>query len=189
MNNQWCSQCGYPECFDGQNFEEEYSEDKPCPNCNFDRKKFVQTRAKWIDERLASYLNNKEYDRYKNLIRAVMRSDSIAAKYNLMTLFLEHGTRKIHIENLQERLKNLYCKDESLENYIHSIVNFNPKLNSIEISTKSGRDMKEDCSMYFVVDKAKYSDNMDEYFDDADKKMQRIKDYLRIILTESKNLK
>lgn len=148
-----------------------------------------EDEQKWANDRLKAYLEDSKYNNYHSLIYMVLNSDSKSAKYNLITLLMELGTSQIEVENLQKRLENLYCQDKSLENYINDIVQFNPKLNSIDITTASRQDIKDDFSLYLQVDKAKYSDNMDEYFADAKEKMKKIKDYLRIILTESKNLK
>lgn len=143
----------------------------------------------WANDSLKAYLENSKYRDYNKLIDMVLNSDSKSVKYNLITLLMELGTNELEIENLQNRLKNIYCQDKSLEDYINDIVQFNPKLNSIDITTASRRDIKDNNSLYLQVDKAKYSNNVDEYFTDAKEKMEKIKDYLRIILTESKNLK
>jgi len=144
---------------------------------------------KFINNTLQKYLDDPKYKSYDDLISLVLNSKSSAAKYNLFTLFMKIRTEEFTVENLQNRLENIYCEDKSLEDYIKDIVQFNPKLNSIEITTKSRQDIKDENSLYLHIDKAKYSDNMDEYFADADKKIKRIENYLRIILTESKNLK
>lgn len=146
-----------------------------------------ERQLKFINDHLIRYLEKPEYKQYSKLINLILESDSISAKYNLFTLLMNHDTDVLTINGLRDRLHNLYCADLNIEAYIDSIIEYNPKLNYISISSKSGFDINDNGSASINV-RTPHNADVNKQFADASEMVKSIKDVLRIILTESKTI-
>ena len=134
----------------------------------------------FINNTLKKYLEHKDFKEYDSLIEAILKDDvPISAKYNLWSLIMNHGTEKLCVENLSNQLFNFYSSDKNIEAYLNKIVNFNPKLGSISIESKSRQDMKLDYSL---------SIDLPVKIDNAAHIMKRVKEVLTMILIESRTV-
>lgn len=144
--------------------------------------------SKFANERLAYYLTNENMEQYSKLIEYVMKDEApIAVKYNLMCLLMNHGTQNLTIANLADRLRNLYCSDESIQKYLDETVVFNPKLGYVSISAKSGRDMEDDCSKDIHL-KVPYDADVDKYFENARRLIANAREVLTMMFLETKTV-
>lgn len=144
-------------------------------------------RNSYINERLDYYLNNSNYDSYIHLIKSVKEGDDLKAKYNLYLLLMSLQTERLHSENLEKRLSNIYCDDKNIEEYLNKIIDFNPKLGYVSIQASHGMDMKNDHSLYLTL-KVESNSDINIYFDNAHQIIKKAKEVLRIILMESKSV-
>lgn len=148
----------------------------------------MKDNIEFINNVLRKYLVSKEYKQYAALIEAVIKDDAnTSAKYNLWTLIMNHGTEKLSMENMSTRLANLYCADKNINEYLDSIIFFNPKLNYVEISGKSGKDSKDEYSLYLTFP-VQYDSDVKKHFENADKVINRIKEIMQMILLESRTI-
>ena len=143
----------------------------------------------WINEALSKMLESEKKSSYKELIQAMIDSPSYSGKYGLYILFMESGTNEIEIENLKNRLEHIYCEDKTLDEYIDSIVMFNPKFNSVELTTSSRQDMRNDYSCSISVDNPEHNKDMDVWFKNVHASEKKLKEYLKVILTEAKKIR
>jgi hypothetical protein len=134
----------------------------------------------FVNNALKHYLEDKEFSQYKTLINMVINDDSQpGAKYNLWTLMMNHGTNSIIGENLSKALKNVYCADKNIQEYVHNAVMYNPKLGYVSITSKSRRDMKLDYSLDIYIPCSS---------ERADKIVETCKEVLTMMLVESKTV-
>ena len=136
----------------------------------------------FVNGRLKGYLDSKEYryTQYKELIKAVIKDDSnIKAKYNLYCLLMNYGTNKIVVDNLSQRLEELYRSDENINTYLDDAIRYNPKLGYVSIEAHHQRDMKNNCSRYIHIPCRP---------EQADHIMETAKEVLTMMLMEVKTI-
>lgn len=141
----------------------------------------------FINETLQEYLNNKDHEQHRELIKDVLQNNSNETKYYLWTLLMNYDTMKCTVESLSNHLQGLYCSDKDVQSYIDRIVSFNPKLSYISISAVSGLDMKLDNSLDIQI-RVPANNNTEQHFANADKIMKKVKEVLTMILVESKGI-
>ncbi len=140
-----------------------------------------------LNNELSEYLKDDKYSDYHSLIKFVVNETSdMKVKSNLLCLLLNYRTEERVIKNLTEQLCTLY-KSDTLEKYLDQAVKFNPKLGYVYIESSSGKDMKNDHSLYISLP-VKHDDNMEAYFNNAKVIMDKVKEVLTMILLESKTL-
>ncbi len=101
---------------------------------------------------------------------------------------MNHTLEQLRVRNLQDRLQLSY-KGEGIESYLNKIVRFNPKLSYVSLDAgESGRDEKDDCSCDFQIP-IKYNENVEEHFKAAKEVEDRLKQILRIVLTDAKKMR
>ena len=123
------------------------------------------------------------------LIDAIQKSEiSNRQKITFASLLMNHTLEQLRVRNLQDRLQLSY-KGEGIESYLNKIVRFNPKLSYVSLDAgESGRDEKDDCSCDFQIP-IKYNENVEEHFKAAKEVEDRLKQILRIVLTDAKKMR
>lgn len=103
---------------------------------------------KFVTDSLNEYLEKEEKESYhicgKDLIKFIINSDNLSAKYNLLTMLMNSYTLRLENKTLVNRLFNFYHSHTDLKKYVDDLVYYNPKFNSIEFQAHHGRDMKND---------------------------------------------
>jgi len=142
----------------------------------------------FVNKALLDYLEHDRHKEYKSLILSVVKNDDEpGAKYNLWTLLMNKDCAESEIKHASERIANLYCADTNIAKYLHECIMYNPKFNYVSVSTKSGRDMKNNYSLDLHLS-VPYDSNVEKQFENADKVVARCKEVLTIMLVESKTV-
>jgi uncharacterized linocin/CFP29 family protein len=132
-----------------------------------------------INDTLSKYLDNEEFSDYKALISLIINNDDIYAKYNLSALLMNQGTAKLVTKQLVNQLHNFYSSDKHIEEYVNSVVGYNPIFGEIYISSKSGRDIDHDFSLNISIPCSG---------DDLNREMKTIKEVLTMLLIQAKTV-
>lgn len=135
---------------------------------------------KHVNERLSYYLDKEEYEDFWELIKTIIKDDAPRkAKYNLLCLLMDRSTQDMVIDNLRDRLRNVYCSDKNIAAYLNKRIGYNPKLGYVYIEAKSQRDMENYNSLYI---------HLPVKHDSADQLMERCREVLTMMLIESKTI-
>lgn len=152
--------------------------------------KLKMTQEEWVDQYLSQFEKNSFYTEEEiKLINAVRTSNfSNHEKMTFGLLLMNYGTEQLRVQGLQKRLQLSY-KGEGIEDYLNKIIRFNPKLGYVSLDAgESGRDEKDDSSCYFQIP-IEYTENVDEYFQNAKEVEDRLKQVLRIVLVDAKKMR
>ncbi len=137
----------------------------------------------FVNKSLTDYLEKDKYKEYKSLILSVVKNDDEpGAKWNLWTLLMNKDCAESEIKHASERIANIYCSDKNISKYLHECIMYNPKLRTLTISAKSGRDMRNDRSLDIYVHLRSNDDA------DVDKAIAECKEVLTMMLVESKTV-